>query len=78
MYMCMVYVCVHEYEQVPMAVCVQRLEEDSGVLLYGPVASSLVGSLTEHVLLFLTNSHSNAPVLFSPAHLPLTLAYLPV
>lgn len=50
----MVYVC--EYAQVPMAIYVQRLEEDSGVLLYCPVSSSFeTGSITEPLVLFLTN-----------------------
>lgn len=48
------YVC--EYAQVPMAIYVQRLEEDSGVLLYCPVSSSFeTGSITEPLVLFLTN-----------------------
>lgn len=40
MHVCMVYVYVREYAQVPMAMCVQ-LEEDSGVLLCRPASSSL-------------------------------------
>lgn len=48
-----------------------RLEEDLGVLLCRPASLSLADSLTEPVLLFLTNSRINPPVSAPPAHFPL-------